>query len=117
MTSTTTTRSDRDQLTGRSPVRDLMSHPVVTADPGQRLATAADAMVLAGVGSVVVVGEPGRPIGILTERDLVRASAAGTDTRGAPAAPRHRDTRCRLRALWGSDHRGVNEKRAVRSDR
>lgn len=85
-TSAAPARNHRDQLTGRSPVRDLMSQPVVTADPGQRLATAADTMVLAGVGSVVVVGEPGRPIGILTERDLVRASAAGTDTRRSTVA-------------------------------
>lgn len=83
---TTATRTDRDQLTARSPVGDLMSHPVVTADPGQSLATAADAMVLAGVGSVVVVGDPGRPIGILTERDLVRSSAAGAEARTTTVA-------------------------------
>src|SRR3954454_21115401 len=64
-------------------VRELMSSPVVTASPGQSLASAADAMVLAGVGSVVVVGGPGLPLGILTERDLVRASAAGVDARVA----------------------------------
>ena len=62
-------------------VGDLMSSPVVTASPGQTLASASDAMVLAGVGSVVVVGDPGLPVGILTERDLVRASAAGADAR------------------------------------
>ncbi len=68
-----------------SPVRvaELMSHPVVTATPGQTLAAAADAMVLAAVGSVVVIGDPGLPVGILTERDLVRASAAGADARTA----------------------------------
>ncbi|HRW38317.1 MAG: CBS domain-containing protein [Acidimicrobiales bacterium] len=65
-------------------VGDLMSHPVVTVGPGAALADASDAMVVAGVGSVVVVGS-GRtdPIGILTERDLVRASAAGADGREA----------------------------------
>src|SRR4051812_8221961 len=62
-------------------VADVMSAPVVTASPGQTIASAADAMVLAGVGSVVVVGDPGLPVGILTERDLVRASAAGADAR------------------------------------
>lgn len=62
-------------------VSELMSSPVVTASPGQTLAAASDTMVLAGVGSVVVVGDPGLPIGILTERDLVRASAAGVDAR------------------------------------
>jgi len=64
-------------------VSELMSSPVVTAWPGQTLAAASDTMVLAGVGSVVVVGDPGLPIGILTERDLVRASAAGVDARMA----------------------------------
>ncbi len=82
-TSTTPLPPDRDQITGSSPVRVLMSSPVVTAGPGQCLASAADAMVLAGIGSVVVVGEPGLPIGILTERDLVRASASGAATRSA----------------------------------
>jgi citrate synthase len=67
--------------TGGLTVGDLMSSPVVTAGPGQAVASAADAMVLAGVGSVVVVGDPGRPVGILTERDLVRAAASGVDTR------------------------------------
>ncbi|HQF96757.1 MAG TPA: citrate/2-methylcitrate synthase, partial [Microthrixaceae bacterium] len=67
--------------TGGLTVGDLMSSPVVTAGPGQTVASAADAMVLAGVGSVVVVGDPGRPVGILTERDLVRAAASGVDTR------------------------------------
>ena len=62
-------------------VAELMSSPVVTASPARSLAGAADAMVLAGVGSVVVVGDPGLPVGILTERDLVRASAAGVDAR------------------------------------
>jgi citrate synthase len=62
-------------------VSDIMSAPVVTASPAQTLASASDAMVLAGVGSVVVVGDPGLPVGILTERDLVRASAAGVDAR------------------------------------
>ncbi len=62
-------------------VGELMSSPVVTASPGQTVASAADAMVLAGVGSVVVVGDPGLPVGILTERDLVRAAAAGAEAR------------------------------------
>src|SRR3954453_13272825 len=66
------------------PVGDLMSQPVVTIGPGAPLTEASDAMVVAGVGSVVVVGSglPG-PIGIVTERDLVRAAAAGADVRVA----------------------------------
>ena len=59
-------------------VADLMSSPVLTAAPSQTLAEAADRMAERRVGSVVVTdGE--RPIGILTERDLIRFAAAGHD--------------------------------------
>ncbi|HVM40224.1 MAG TPA: citrate/2-methylcitrate synthase, partial [Acidimicrobiia bacterium] len=59
-------------------VADLMSSPVVTADPGETVAEAANRMTEKKVGSVVVVdGE--QPVGILTERDLVRLAAQGTD--------------------------------------
>lgn len=77
------TTTSRPRVSSPVPVSELMSSPVVTAAPGQTLAAASDTMVLAGVGSVVVVGDPGLPIGILTERDLVRASAAGVDARMA----------------------------------
>ena len=76
-----TVSTPRPRLSSPVIVRELMSTPVVTAAPGQTVASAADTMVLAGVGSVVVVGDPGLPVGILTERDLVRASAAGADPR------------------------------------
>ncbi|HEV2369022.1 MAG TPA: citrate synthase [Acidimicrobiales bacterium] len=59
-------------------VADLMSSPAVTAVAGESLAAAAERMRHAGVGSVVVV-DGARPVGILTERDLVRATAAGAD--------------------------------------
>jgi citrate synthase len=53
-----------------------MSSPAVTASSSETVAAASARMVEHGVGSVVVVdGE--RPIGILTERDLVRFGAAG----------------------------------------
>ncbi len=55
-----------------------MSAPVATALPDETVAEAATRMRDRKVGSVVVVdGE--RPIGILTERDLVRWGAAGVD--------------------------------------
>jgi citrate synthase len=79
--STTSPSTSRPRVSSPVLVRELMSSPVVTASPAQAVASAADAMVLAGVGSVVVVGDPGLPVGILTERDLVRASASGVDTR------------------------------------
>jgi citrate synthase len=59
-------------------VGELMSSPVVTALPDDTVADAAARMRDRGVGSVVVV-DGDRPVGILTERDLVRWSAAGVD--------------------------------------
>jgi citrate synthase len=62
-------------------VGDLMSTPVVTAEPSETIAAASARMVSAGVGSVVVV-DGRRPVGILTERDLVRFAATGADAAG-----------------------------------
>jgi citrate synthase len=59
-------------------VKDLMSSPVVTASATETVADAARRMGEQRVGSVVVV-EANRPVGILTERDLVRCSAEGSD--------------------------------------
>jgi citrate synthase len=59
-------------------VADLMSSPVLTAAPSETLADAAAHMQAHKVGSVVVV-DGTRPIGILTERDLIRFAAMGHD--------------------------------------
>jgi citrate synthase len=66
---------------GSSPrtVADLMSTPVVTATPDETLAGAAGRMREKRVGSVVVVQDD-KPVGILTERDMIRIAAAGADT-------------------------------------
>jgi citrate synthase len=53
-----------------------MSHPAVTATANETITAASARMREQGVGSVVVV-DGDRPVGILTERDLVRMSAAG----------------------------------------
>jgi citrate synthase len=63
-------------------VADIMSHPVVTAAADDKVAEAAAKMREKKVGSVVVV-DGSRPVGILTERDLVRIAAAGADTGAA----------------------------------
>ena len=55
-----------------------MSSPAVTAGPSETIAEVSARMEDRRVGSVVVV-DGDRPIGILTERDLVRFGAAGTD--------------------------------------
>src|SRR5262245_13278764 len=60
-------------------VGDIMSHPVVTARPSETLAEAATRMRERKVGSVVAVDADERAIGILTERDMIRIAAAGSD--------------------------------------
>jgi CBS domain-containing protein len=66
-------------------VRSIFRPWVVRVDGDERLADAAGLMQNEQVGSVVVmVG--GRFAGILTERDLTRAMADGTDPRDATAA-------------------------------
>jgi citrate synthase len=59
-------------------VAEIMSTPVVTAEPSESVADAARRMREERVGSVVVV-EGERAVGILTERDLVRLASAGAD--------------------------------------
>jgi citrate synthase len=59
-------------------VAETMTSPAVTATAGETLEVAASRMDSAGVGSVIVVEEgSNRPVGILTERDLLHAARAG----------------------------------------
>ncbi len=52
-----------------SVVADLCRRPALTVRPSDRLCDAAERMVRAGVGSVIVERDR-RPIGLLTDRDL-----------------------------------------------
>jgi citrate synthase len=61
-------------------VRDLMSTPAITCSAGTSLTEAARTMSQSATGSVVVT-DGTKVIGILTERDLLRAAAAGEDPR------------------------------------
>src|SRR4051794_3025571 len=63
---------------GSRTVAEVMTAPALVAVEDEALAAAAARMAERGVGSVVVV-EAGRPVGILTERDLLKAAAAGAD--------------------------------------
>ncbi len=58
-------------------LKDLMSRDVVVVAPEDTLGESAAKMMERGVGSAVV-SDFGRLIGILTERDLLRAVAART---------------------------------------
>ena len=59
-----------------SVVSNHMSTDLLTAEPDERLAEAARRMAKRGVGAVLVL-EGERLAGILTERDLLKAVAAG----------------------------------------
>ncbi len=58
-------------------VSDVMSRWLVTVNPKASVREAAKAMNELGVGSVLVVDDNGRLVGIFTERDLVRVVAEG----------------------------------------
>ncbi|MDP9072016.1 MAG: CBS domain-containing protein [Actinomycetota bacterium] len=56
----------------------LVTRAVLTVKPGDRLRDAAVAMMERGVGSAVVITD-GKPSGILTDRETLRAIAQGKD--------------------------------------
>ncbi|HVM55895.1 MAG TPA: CBS domain-containing protein [Gaiellaceae bacterium] len=57
-------------------VADVMVKDVLTVEPTSSIGEAAEKMNAAGVGAVVVVEDFVRIVGIVTERDLLRAVAA-----------------------------------------
>jgi CBS domain-containing protein len=63
-----------DSFPYRHRVADVMRAPAVTAPPAMTLAEGVRRMNEAGVSSLVVTAN-GRPVGIVTERDLLRAVA------------------------------------------
>lgn len=75
-------------------VSAAMTEPAITAEPSEFLAAAAARMREHGIGSVVVV-DGNRPIGILTERDLLLAAAAAAEPTSATVAEwMHREPDC-----------------------
>jgi citrate synthase len=60
-------------------VADVMSAPVVTAQPAETIASVAQRMHDHRVGSVVIIDSDERAIGILTERDMLHLASAGAD--------------------------------------
>jgi len=52
-------------------VRDVMSSPVITVDEDATAVRVAELMEKHELGCIVVVNKEGKPIGIITERDLV----------------------------------------------
>ena len=57
----------------------LLTRAVLTVQEGDTLQDAAQWMIERGVGSAVVVGPDGKPEGIVTDRDTLKAVAQGRD--------------------------------------
>jgi len=57
-------------------VRDVMSSPVVTMDEDETSNKAAASMDMNDLGAVIVQNKTGKPIGIITERDIVKRVVA-----------------------------------------
>lgn len=55
-------------------IRELMNRPVVTCRPSDMLSVAAQAMWEHDCGSIPVVGDDGRLVGIITDRDICMAT-------------------------------------------
>jgi oxalate---CoA ligase len=66
-------------------VADIMTTRVLTAGPSETIAAASRMMLERRVGSILIV-DGSRPIGILTERDLVRFTASGADAAATPVS-------------------------------
>src|SRR3982750_4828574 len=77
------------ETTGRvSPVAGIMTRSVLPVSPTASVAETCDAMLSRPDGKVgsAIVTDNGKPLGIFTERDLVRATAAGADLATAPVS-------------------------------
>lgn len=59
-------------LRSRMLIRDVMSSPVITIDEDAKANKAAELMDKHGLGCLMVTSKEGNPLGIITERDLVR---------------------------------------------
>lgn len=58
-------------LRTRMLVKDVMTSPVITIDEDESVNKAALLMEQHNVGCIIVTGKQGKPLGIITERDLV----------------------------------------------
>jgi CBS domain-containing protein len=75
----------------RTRVREIMQEKIVTISVGDRLSTVEDIMTLGGVRHMPVV-RGGRLVGVVSERDLLRASLSSLD-------PRQQERRAFLEAI------------------
>ena len=68
-------------------LRDIMTEQVVTAAPATPVHRVAELMRDRNVGSVVLADESGKPVGMITDRDLTITVLAGQGD-GSAAAER-----------------------------
>jgi CBS domain-containing protein len=66
-------------------LRDIMTEHVVTASPATPVHRVAELMRDRNVGSVVLADDAGRPVGMITDRDLTITVLAGRGDGGAAA--------------------------------
>lgn len=57
-------------------VKDVMSSPVITVDESESAALVSQLMVKHNIGSIIVVSKKKHPLGIITERDIVKRVAS-----------------------------------------
>ena len=62
------------------------SSDVFTVRPDQSLREAVDLLAEHNIGALIVVDEPGRPIGIISERDIIREAARTETVLGQPVS-------------------------------
>jgi CBS domain-containing protein len=53
-------------------IKDVMTSPVITMRSNAKVSEAASVMCAHNIGSLVVVDSNEKPIGIITERDMIR---------------------------------------------
>jgi len=77
-------------------IADTCTRHVVTAAANATLAEVARLMRNQHVGSVIIVDGTNRPVGIVTDRDIViETTACGIDARSGPLRSCHRHVACR----------------------
>ena len=97
---------------GMATVAEVMNKSVLTVDPTASIGEAAEKMIEAGVGAVVVMEDMARIVGIVTERDLMRAVAQRARAAEATRAPVDDRERRHDRAGHGDPRRREDDVRA-----
>ena len=62
-------------------VSDVMTRKVISTSPGAKISEAVKLMLKHGISGLPVIDGKGKPVGVLTERDLLRRPEIGTERR------------------------------------